>query len=113
MHEFHARPLPSFSPDCLPPVQPKEPTHPVPFKISTGSSTYQQKLQEKVTVLNVEFSAYSLNSIVIIKVTFYSFVSCYSFECIFSGKKKLKLKKLIESLKQSQPMLSIKFLLNR
>ncbi|XP_065676246.1 targeting protein for Xklp2 homolog isoform X2 [Hydra vulgaris] len=63
MHEFHARPLPSFSPDSLPPVQPKESTHPIPFKISTGSSSYQQKLQEKrhkeieTEKLNREFKA--------------------------------------------------------
>ena len=49
MREFHARPLPSFSPETLPVIQSKAPTCPEPFKISHGSIAYQQKLKHKVS----------------------------------------------------------------
>lgn len=47
MHEFHARPLPSFSPDQLPAVRTKESTLPEPFHISSGSMAYKQKFTQQ------------------------------------------------------------------
>ncbi|XP_057292042.1 targeting protein for Xklp2-A-like [Hydractinia symbiolongicarpus] len=48
LHEFHARPLPSFSPEVLPAPATKPITEPQPFHISVGSTAYQQKLKQKL-----------------------------------------------------------------
>lgn len=48
MHEFHAKPLPSFSPESLPQVSVKVPTQPQPFHISNGSNAYQEKYKNKL-----------------------------------------------------------------
>lgn len=45
LHEFHSTGLPSFSPDALPIVSSKKRTLPKPFNISTGSLSYQSKLE--------------------------------------------------------------------
>jgi len=45
LHEFQASLLPSFSPDHLPTVKTKRTTRQRPFNISTGSLSYQSKLE--------------------------------------------------------------------